>query len=290
MHPIPAGSKSELSSGQLSSVSPSKALPLNIAIPAANSPNKFLPSHRMETADFLQPQDAVDTTDFLSSLGAARRESESTDGEGETSFSRLISDMGSKTVVGEVDMSRTLAAMSDSMLPDDTLEEDGVNALGFLAGLQDTSVASGVSATSGGWGGKAIIISFYNVFSTGNKTTMGGGMDMTMAPTAPSTSREGGVDKTMMGGGMDMTLAPTTARDRTMVGGGMDMTMAPTVATDSTMMGGGMDMTLAPTTPAMSKDRTVIGGGMDLTLAQELDLETTGDYIGGWDTCLKTFH
>ena len=150
LYSLPAGSKSELSGGQLSSVSPSKALPLNIAIPPANSPNKFLASHTMETADFLQPQDAVDTTDFLSSLGAARRESESTDGEGETSFSRMISDMGSKTVMGEVDMSRTLAAMSDSMLPDDTLEEDGVNAMGFLAGLQDTSVSSGVSVRSAG--------------------------------------------------------------------------------------------------------------------------------------------
>ena len=83
---------------------------------------------------------------------------------------------------------------------------------------------------------------------------------MTLAPTAPFTSREGGVDRTMMGGGMDMTLAPT-------------------IATDRTMMGGGMDMTLAPTTPATSKDRTMIGGGMDMTLAQQLDLETTGDYI-----------
>ena len=49
---------------------------------------------------------------------------------------------------------------------------------------------------------------------------------MTLAPTAPSRSREGGVDRTMMGGGMDMTLAPTIATDRTMMGGGMDMTMA----------------------------------------------------------------
>ena len=122
-----------------------------------------------------------------------------------------------------------------------------------------------------------IIISLYNVSSTGNQTTMGGGMDMTMAPTAPFTSRQGGVDRTMIGGGMDMTLGPTITTNRTMMEGSMDMTMARTTATDKTMMGGGMDMTLAPTTTC--KDRTMIGGGMDMTLAQELDLETTGDNL-----------
>ena len=55
-------------------------------------------------------------------------------------------------------MSRTLAAISDSMLPNDSLEKGGVNALGFLASLHDTSVSSCVEAT-------------------GNKTTLGRGMD-----------------------------------------------------------------------------------------------------------------
>ena len=83
------------------------------------------------------------------------RESESTNGEGETSFCWLFSDMGSQAAM---DMSWTLAAISDSMLPDDSLENGGVNALGFLACLHDTSVSSGMEAAE-------------------NKIMMGGGMD-----------------------------------------------------------------------------------------------------------------
>jgi len=226
---LPAkGPRADLQGGELAAVSPSKALPLNIAIPAANSPNKFLPNSRADNPDLLhsKPGPLVDSGSFLSSLAAARRDSESTDTEpeGDSSFARLIGGLGSRTVVGEVDMSRTVAAISDSMLSDEEQEEvevGKVNAMGFLSNMGS------------------------------NKTVVGGGMDMTMAP-----------DKTTM----DTTLASDiVASNKTVVGGGMDMTMASGImSSNRTQVGGGMDMTLASHVARGS--RTVLGGVMDATL------------------------
>lgn len=92
---IPSFSPGSGLQGQLTSLSPSKALPLAIAIPPANSPNKFLPrgGHR---EDLLQPQGGavgsspVDALPFLSSLGdsRARTDSGSTDNDQDSSFAR----------------------------------------------------------------------------------------------------------------------------------------------------------------------------------------------------------
>ena len=65
------GGRVDLQGGQLASVSPSKALPLNINIPDANSPNKFLPSAAVETDDILRSQPAATasrTRSFLSMI------------------------------------------------------------------------------------------------------------------------------------------------------------------------------------------------------------------------------
>ena len=228
------GGRVDLQGGQLASVSPSKALPLNINIPDANSPNKFLPSAAVETDDILRSQPAATasgTRSFLSSLASAegRRESESSD-DADSSFSRLLSNISSKTMVGEVDMSRTCAAISDSMLPDDDDEGESVkvNALGFLAGLEDESVHEGDAG----------------------KTVLGGGMDVTM------------------GNRMEMTMArmnttldsnPVQVSNRTTLGGGMDVTMAIS-ASDK------MEMSMGRVEPASSLSKTVVGGGMDITM------------------------
>ena len=266
------GGRVDLQGGQLASVSPSKALPLNINIPDANSPNKFLPSAAVETDDILRSQQpaatASRTRSFLSSLAPAegRRDSESSD-DVDSSFSRLLSNISSKTMVGEVDMSRTCAAISDSMLPDDDDEGESVkvNALGFLAGLEDESVHE---ADLG-------------------KTVLGGGMDVTM------------------GNQMEMTMArmdrtnqsnPVQVGNRTTLGGGMDVTMAPSI-------GDQMEMTLGRVMePASSLSKTVVGGGMDITMDHNTGSNSTekgliakentvpnGDYTrhgGGMETTL----
>ena len=159
-------------------------------------------------------------------------------------------------MVGEVDMSRTVAAISDSMLPDDDEEEEvsKVNAMGFLANM------------------------------VSNKTVVGGGMDMTMASekTTMDTTLASDIvvsNKTVVGGGMDITMASgIMPSNRTLVGGGMDMTLGPCtraevardtpLTSDRTLVGGGMDLTLAPEVARGS--RTVLGGGMDVTLGPGL--------------------
>ena len=252
-------SRVDLQGGQLASVSPSKALPLNINIPDANSPNKFLPSvasdHQDDILHSSQPvETASRTRSFLSSLASSesRRDSESSD-DVDSSFSRLLSNLGSKTMVGEVDMSRTCAAISDSMLPDDDEDDDAgasgkVNALGFLAALGDDSVDEGVA-------GKTVL-------GGGMDVTMGNRMDITMGRldrTSESVLSQPG-NKTTVGGCMDVTMAPTNSEvpsahmsctNKTVVGGGMDITMAPTFEVDGkdtsgdiTRHGGGMEATL----------------------------------------------
>merc|ERR1719370_336763 len=63
-----------------------------------------------------------------------------------------------------------------------------------------------------------------NPVQVGNRTTLGGGMDVTMAPT---TSDQ-----------MEMTLGrvmePASSLSKTVVGGGMDITMDPITALNST--------------------------------------------------------
>ena len=114
----------------------------------------------------------------------------------------------SKSEVGEVDMSRTCAAISDSMLPDDTVEEDGVNATGFLQGLEKTSLGGGTDITM-----------------APDKTVLGGGMEETLELGTPAQERQLGArrrtDLTQLGGGMDLTMAPSL--DQTC--GGMEQRM-----------------------------------------------------------------
>ena len=262
------GGRVDLQGGQLASVSPSKALPLNINIPDANSPNKFLPSVAVETDDILRSQPAAATSrtrSFLSSLASAegRRDSESSD-DVDSSFSRLLSNISSKTMVGEVDMSRTCAAISDSMLPDDDDEGESVkvNALGFLAGLEDESVNEGPMGKTVLGGGMDVTMGNQmemtmgrmdttigsNIIRAGNRTTLGGGMDVTMAPSASDKMEttlgrvepsNAGLSKTVVGGGMDITMDPlSTTRDplsTTRQGEGMETTLLgsePTLAND----------------------------------------------------------
>ena len=256
------GGRVDLQGGQLASVSPSKALPLNINIPDANSPNKFLPSAAVEETDdiFHSSQPAAATRSFLSSLASAegRRESESSD-DVDSSFSRLLSNISSKTMVGEVDMSRTCAAISDSMLPDDD-EDDGesvkVNALGFLAGLEDESVHEGQHG----------------------KTVLGGGMDVTMGNRMEMTMAR-----------MDRTMDSNTVHigNRTTLGGGMDVTIAPSSTSDK------MEMTLGLVEPASGLSKTLGGGGMEITgeglISKEEGIVPDGDYTrhgGGMETTL----
>ena len=120
---------------------------------------------------------------------------------------RMLSSL-SKSEVGEVDMSRTCAAISDSMLPDDTVEEDGVNATGFLQGLEKTSLGGGTDITM-----------------APDKTVLGGGMEETLELGTPAQERQLGArrrtDLTQLGGGMDLTMAPSL--DQTC--GGMEQRM-----------------------------------------------------------------
>ena len=279
----------DLQEGQLASVSPSKALPLNINIPDANSPNKFLPSAAVETDDILRSQPPATATSrtrsFLSSLAPAegRRESESSD-DVDSSFSRLLSNIGSKTMVGEVDMSRTCAAISDSMLPDDDDDDvEGesvkVNALGFLAGLDDESVHDGeMGKTVLGVGmdvtmGNRMEMTMArmdrtmesNPVQVGNRTTLGGGMDVTMAPTSNRVAPASSLSKTLVGGGMDITMDPTTG-DYTRHGGGMETTL---------VSGGRMESTLVTSNQADHlPDSLPNSNGMETTLVSRGGMET----------------
>merc|ERR1719180_216353 len=88
-----------------------------------------------------------------------------------------------------------------------------------------------------------------NPVQVGNRTTLGGGMDVTMSNR------------------MEMTMA---RMDRTMESN-------PVQVGNRTTLGGGMDVTMAPTSnrvaPASSLSKTLVGGGMDITMDP-----TTGDY------------
>ena len=145
-------------SGQFEGFSPSKALPLNIAIPDANSRNRFLPSRAVNKADFLQAgerdsDDRVDSRAFLQSLNAVawpRRDSEdSVSTEQENSFIRMLNQadaginavqtpekINTNTFVGAQDMSQTMCEVMSKRLSED-------RRFGFLDLFEDITRVGG---------------------------------------------------------------------------------------------------------------------------------------------------
>merc|ERR1719220_1679615 len=124
------------------------------------------------------------------------------------------------------------------MLPDDDDEGESVkvNALGFLAGLEDESVnEGGMDVTMGNQMemtmGRMDTTIGSNIIRAGNRTTLGGGMDVTMASSASDKMEttlgrvepsNAGLSKTVVGGGMDITMDPLST---TRQGEGMETTL-----------------------------------------------------------------
>merc|ERR1719189_2971805 len=156
----------------MSSVSPSKALPLSICVPHQASPNKFIPIRSQEDDEALSLKSGkVDSSDFLKSLGADRRrmDSEESSSSGENSFLAMLNKMQPKTTPKEeVDMSQTMMDVSMFQQNQDAEEEetDNMDPGDFLSGL---------------------------VTSGADQTELGGGMEM--------TSMGGRLEKTRVGGG-----------------------------------------------------------------------------------------
>merc|ERR550532_3830144 len=100
--------------------------------------------------------------------------------------------------------------------------------------------------------------------------TMGNRMEMTMARMDRTIEESNPVqvgNKTTLGGGMDVTIAPSTC-------GKMEMSMGrvePASSLSKTVVGGGMDITMDPTEKGliseegtvMNGDYTRHGGGME---------------------------
>ena len=244
----------QLQAGQVSSVSPSKALPLNINIPHQSSPNKFLPSSYCDDEDVFSVHNKVDSSNFLSSLGneRSRKDSEESSSSQESSFLRMLKQMSDKpsekTVVGEVNMSQTMMDVSmfhhgsvntsdsDTDTADTSLKLDPGN---FLAGLASTN--------------KDILMD--DDASPMEMTRAGGNMEMTRVGGNMDMTRVGGdMDMTRVGGNMDMTRVGGNM-DMTRVGGNMDITRV-RGNMDMTRVGGNMDMTR-------------VGGNMDMTRGVE---------------------
>ena len=89
-----------------------------------------------------------------------------------------------------------------------------------------------------------------NPVQVGNKTTLGGGMDVTMAPST--------CEKMEMSMG---TVEPASSLSKTVVGGGMDITMDPFTAFNSTGKG-----LISEEGTVINGDHTRHGGGMEATL------------------------
>ena len=90
-----------------------------------------------------------------------------------------------------------------------------------------------------------------NPVQVGNRTTLGGGMDVTMAPST--------------GDQMEMTLGrvmePASSLSKTVVGGGMDITMDHNTGSNSTEKG-----LISKESTVPDGDYTRHGGGMETTL------------------------
>ena len=245
----------QLQAGQTGSVSPSKTLPLSIAVPQQDSPNKFIPTRRQADDEALSLKTGkVDSSDFLKSLGADRRrmDSEESSSSQENSFLAMLNKMQPKEApLEEVDMSQTMMDVSvfhHNQEDSEEEETDKVDSGNFLAGLATSEV---------------------------DRTEIGGGMDM--------TSVGGRLEKTRVGGGMDITLA-VGGMDMTRNGGGVDVTRVGGANMDMTSVDV-MDMTGASglydvTRPGTSLDVTKPGqSGMDHTRIGGSNMDMTR--IGG---------
>ena len=270
MTPEPGGSRvKQLQAGQMGSVSPSKAAPLNISIPpGSSSPHKFLPSLHS----------GVDSSDFLKSLGVQereRRESEestSTVTSQDNSFIKMLKQhpraqaaQTNQTITGEVDMSQTMNVsmfqpgdLTDSELVEADSSNSKVDPGNFLANL-----ASGKN--------KEDMMNTTNMSGRMDQTKVGGQMDMTcVGGRMNQTSAGGRMDLTCVGGQMDMTCGGGRM-DLTCIGGRMDLTRAGGQM-DMTCAGGQMDLTRAGVQMDLTcgegrMDLTRVGGGLDITSA-----------------------
>ena len=110
-----------------------------------------------------------------------------------------------------------------------------------------------------------------NSVQVGNRTTLGGGMDVTMAPTSNRVEPASSLSKTLVGGGMDITLDPTTG-DYTRHGGGMETTLMSNQA-DHLPHGCGMETTTSNQTDHLP-DSLPNSNGMETTVVSRGGMET----------------
>ena len=293
----------QLHAGQMSTVSPSKALPLNINIPHQSSPNKFLPSKNYDGEDDILSMNSskkVDSSGFLKSLSAdrERKHSEESTSSQESSFLKFLESKSGidqqHTVLGEVNMSQTMMDVSmfhhgdiDSDTDMDTTSTGKLDPGNFLAGLVANGAASNQDDAGANMldmtGGSNLMDITKVGASNMNMTKIGDrNMDITRCSNVADVTRiGGGMDMTKIGGGMDMTRVGGHNMDMTRVSGqNLDMTRGADDIEDTTeIVDAQMEMTGSV---GMEKLRNEVGN-MEMTGIKGGNMEMTQVGRGGME-------